>query len=31
MSSESIASHPDRLLPADPATRSIARSLLADV
>lgn len=29
--SQSIASHPDRLLPADPGTRSIARDLLARV
>ncbi|MCX6499508.1 MAG: glucuronate isomerase [Arthrobacter sp.] len=29
--SQSIAAHPDRLLPADPGTRSIARSLLARV
>ncbi len=29
--SESIAVHPDRLLPADPRTRSIARSLLERV
>ncbi|BCW61549.1 glucuronate isomerase [Arthrobacter sp. StoSoilB22] len=29
--SQSIAAHPDRLLPADPGTRSIARSLLERV
>ncbi|HSN34828.1 MAG TPA: glucuronate isomerase [Arthrobacter sp.] len=29
--SPSIAAHPDRLLPADPGTRNIARSLLAQV
>src|SRR5688500_7011857 len=29
--SQSIAEHPDRLLPADPRTRSIARSLLERV
>ncbi|GAA2196303.1 glucuronate isomerase [Sinomonas flava] len=28
---ESIAANPDRLLPADPGTRAIARELLADV
>ena len=27
----SLAAHPDRLLPADPGTRAIARELLADV
>jgi glucuronate isomerase len=27
----SLAAHPDRLLPADPATRAVARELLADV
>lgn len=31
MSSESIASHPDRLLPVDPAVRRIARDLLSHV
>lgn len=29
--SQSIAANPDRLLPADPGTRAIARELLADV
>ncbi|BAS16932.1 uronate isomerase [Arthrobacter sp. Hiyo8] len=29
--SQSIAANPDRLLPADPGTRSIARSLLERV
>ena len=29
--SHSLATHPDRLLPADPGTRSIARSLLERV
>ena len=28
---ESLATHPDRLLPADPGTRSVARTLLARV
>jgi glucuronate isomerase len=31
MTSQSIAAYPDRLLPADPATRAVARELLADV